>query len=78
PVQARAAALPATQPAEWRAFASRALAQARPASPPADSPIFTDDRSQVEEVVHRLIFNFLVGTPPPPRPTNPSPSQPEP
>jgi hypothetical protein len=39
----------------------------RPARPPplSDTPIFTDDRSQVEEVVHRLIFNFLVGPPPP-------------
>ena len=74
PAQARAAALPAALPAEWRAFARRALAQARPARPPSDTPIFTDDRSQVEEVVHRLIFNFLVGSPPPQRPTSPLPS----
>ncbi|MFZ4849106.1 MAG: hypothetical protein ACOYL7_08265, partial [Caldilinea sp.] len=57
---------------------ARTASQFCTTSPPADSPIFTDDRSQVEEVVHRLIFNFLVGTPPPHKPTEPSPSQPEP
>ena len=56
---ANAAALSADYPEEFRAFVARAATQARVAQPPVDAPIFTDDRSQVEQVVHGLIVDFL-------------------
>jgi hypothetical protein len=34
---------------------------ARPATPPSSAPIFTDDHSQVEQVVHGLIMDFMFG-----------------
>jgi predicted membrane-bound spermidine synthase len=60
-VQQAAATLPVTLPGEFRDFATGALAAARPATPPADAPRFTDDHSQVEQLVHGLIVDFLVG-----------------
>ena len=48
-------------PAEFRAFVQQAVTQARVAAPPADAPIFTDDRAQVEQVVHGLILDYLAG-----------------
>jgi hypothetical protein len=50
-----------TLPGEFRDFAAGALAAARPANPPAGAPRFTDDHSQVEQLVHGLIVDFLVG-----------------
>jgi predicted membrane-bound spermidine synthase len=60
-VQRAAALLPVTLPGEFRDFAAGALAAARPANPPAGAPRFTDDHSQVEQLVHGLIVDFLVG-----------------
>ncbi len=49
-------------PAEFRAFVQQAVTQARVAAPPAgDASIFTDDRAQVEQVVHGLILDYLAG-----------------
>ncbi|MFO7634203.1 MAG: fused MFS/spermidine synthase, partial [Caldilinea sp.] len=59
--QANVAALPGALPVEFVAFARSAAALARPATPPPDAPIFTDDRSQVEQVVHSLILDFVFG-----------------
>jgi spermidine synthase len=59
--QETAANLAGSFPAEFRAFVQQAASQARVAAPPADAPIFTDDRAQVEQVVHRLILDFLAG-----------------
>ncbi len=56
-----AAGLPDTFPAEFRVFVQQAATHARSANPPPGTPIFTDDRSQVEQVVHSLIVDFLVG-----------------
>ena len=56
---ANAAALPTSYPEQFRAFVARAATQARVAQPPATAPIFTDDHSQVEQVVHGLIVDFL-------------------
>jgi spermidine synthase len=42
--------------------ARRAAPQARVPVPPAGTPIFTDDRAPVEQVVHRLIFKHLLGS----------------
>ena len=53
------AALPATQPVEFRQFAQTAMTQAHVAVPPPNAPIFTDDRAPVEQIVHRIIWNFL-------------------
>ncbi len=39
--------------------ASRAAPQAQPAAPPPDTPIFTDDRAPVEQVIHRLVLRYL-------------------
>jgi spermidine synthase len=41
--------------------ARRAVPQARIPDPPVDTPIFTDDRAPVEQVVHRLILGHLLG-----------------
>lgn len=56
------AQLPASLPAEFQAFAQRALLQTRllPSSS-ADSIIFTDDHAPVEQVVHRIIWDFMIG-----------------
>jgi len=54
-----AAALSAGYPEEFQTFVASAATQARVAQPPVDAPIFTDDRSQVEQVVHGLIVDFL-------------------
>lgn len=58
--EANLAALPDTLPAEFIAFVNNAALHARQAFPPSDAPIFTDDRSQVEQVVHGLIVDFLL------------------
>jgi hypothetical protein len=34
----------------------------RAAAPPAGTPIFTDDRAPVEQVVHELVFRYMLGT----------------
>ncbi len=54
-----AAALSAGYPEEFRDFVARAATQARVAQPPASAPVFTDDHSRVEQVVHGLIVDFL-------------------
>lgn len=54
-------ALPASVPAEFRAFAEEAVAYARIADAPADAPLFTDDRAPVEQLVHSIIVDYLVG-----------------
>ncbi len=59
-VAARAAALPAATPAEFRSFAQQALAQLRPAPVTALAP-FTDDHAPIERVVHSILFDFLAG-----------------
>jgi spermidine synthase len=41
--------------------ARRAGPQVRPAAPPPDTPIFTDDRAPVEQVVHALVLRHLLG-----------------
>ncbi|MCS6827662.1 MAG: fused MFS/spermidine synthase [Caldilinea sp.] len=58
--RAAVAALPETAPDEWIAFAQQAAVHARMAAPPPTAPIFTDDRSQVEQIVHSLILDFLL------------------
>ncbi len=39
----------------------QALGWATPAAPPADAPIFTDDRAPVEQVIHALIMRQMLG-----------------
>lgn len=46
-------------PAEFRTFAQRALPQTRLVQPEPTAIIFTDDRAPVEQVVHRIIWDFL-------------------
>ncbi len=58
---ARVAALPPALPPEFLTFATEAAGYARVANPPATAPIFTDDRSQVEQVVHGILWDFLSG-----------------
>ncbi len=55
------AALPADLPAEFRAFAQAAAADARVA-PSVDLPPFTDDHAPVESIVHRIILDFLTAS----------------
>ena len=59
--QDNVAALSDRLPADFRAFVQQAATQARVAAPPAAAPIFTDDRAQVEQVVHGLILDYLAG-----------------
>jgi predicted membrane-bound spermidine synthase len=54
------AALPESLPPEFRRFAEDAAAHVRAASPPQDIIVFTDDHAPVEQVVHRIILDFLV------------------
>ena len=41
--------------------AHRAAPQVRLAAPPPGTPIFTDDRAPVEQVVHKLVLGHLLG-----------------
>ena len=41
--------------------ARRAAPQARTAEPPPGTPIFTDDRAPVEQVVHALVLKYMLG-----------------
>ncbi len=54
-------ALPDHLPAEFRAFAADAATRVRVAAPPPGTPIFTDDRAPVEQVVHSIILSFVAG-----------------
>ena len=58
-VHERAAALSGNYSAEFADFAREAIGYARVAQPPAETPVFTDDRSPVERVVHSVILDFL-------------------
>jgi hypothetical protein len=40
--------------------ARRAAPYARNAAPPSGTPVFTDDRAPVEQVVHRLVLKHLL------------------
>ncbi len=55
------AQLPTTLPAEFRQFAQQAQTQARLVLPPPAAAIFTDDHAPVEQVVHRIIWDFMTG-----------------
>lgn len=55
------AQLPDDLPDEFRSFARNALPQTRRVQPTDGAIIFTDDRAPVEQVVHRIIWNFLFG-----------------
>ena len=58
-LHANTAALPESLPAVFRQFVQQATSHARVAAPPPDTPIFTDDRSQVEQIVHGVIADYL-------------------
>ena len=58
-VRANIAALDTTYPPEFRSFAQEASTQIRPANPPLDAPVFTDDKAPVERVVHGIILDYL-------------------
>ena len=52
-------AMPPSLPLEFREFARESAARVRQADPPAGTPVFTDDRAPVEQLVHKIIWNFL-------------------
>jgi hypothetical protein len=52
--------LPPTVPGEFRQFAADALPRVRLIAPAGVQP-FTDDHAPVEQVVHRIIWDFLSG-----------------
>jgi len=58
--RARVKGLSAELPVEFREFAARTVAQARVAAPAPNAPIFTDDKSPVEQVVHGVIADFVL------------------
>lgn len=53
--------LPASMPIEFRKFAQAAQSHARTSPAVADVPIFTDDHAPVEQVVHTIIWDFMMG-----------------
>jgi predicted membrane-bound spermidine synthase len=57
------ASLPESLPAEFRTFAAEAATLARPADPPAATPILTDDHAPIERIVHAIILDFLTAAP---------------
>jgi hypothetical protein len=56
---ARLDTLPPTLPEEFRTFVAQAAQHARIPEAVLDAPVFTDDRSQVEQVVHGILLDFL-------------------
>jgi len=68
---ANVTAMPVSLPHEFRQFAlevagcvspsscDRDLSRVRTADPPAGTPVFTDDRAPVEQLVHKIIWSFL-------------------
>lgn len=57
---ANLATLPTDEfPPEYVDFVQRALTQTRVAAVTPDGPIFTDDRANVEQIVHRIIVDYL-------------------
>ena len=61
-VAANFAALPTSLPHEFRQFAMQSLPRVREADPPASTPVLTDDRAPVEQLVHKIIWSFLRGS----------------
>ena len=57
----RATLLPKDTERALRQFVADALPLARTLQPAADAPVFTDDHTPVERVVHRIIWDFLQG-----------------
>lgn len=57
------AQVPQTWPPEVQAFVRTATGQIRQLTPAADALIFTDDHAPVEQVVHRIIWDFMVNSP---------------
>ena len=55
------AVLPDSVPVEFRDFAHAAVTNSRRWGPPSDAIIFTDDRAPVEQVIHGIIVDFLIG-----------------
>jgi len=55
------AQLPKALSPEFRAFAQQAAGQIRRLAPTNDTVIFTDDHAPVEQVVHRIIWDFMLG-----------------
>lgn len=54
------AQLPKTLPVEFQAFAQQTASQLRQLTPLTDGVVFTDDHAPVEQVVHRIIWNFML------------------
>lgn len=54
---------PPTWPPEVQAFIGTAADQIRQLTPGPDALVFTDDHAPVEQVVHRIIWDFMVGSP---------------
>jgi predicted membrane-bound spermidine synthase len=57
--RANAAALPQDLPQSFLSFVERVAPSVRTPHPSAETPIFTDDRAPVEQVVHRIIWDFV-------------------
>ena len=56
---ATVARLPAGMPPEFLEFAAAAPQHARIAAPPPVTPIFTDDRAPVEQLVHQIVLDYV-------------------
>ena len=58
-VAANIAALPSSVAHEFRQFALQSSSLVREADPPVGTPVLTDDRAPVEQLVHKIIWSFL-------------------
>lgn len=54
---------PSMWPPQVQAFIGTAAGQIRQLTPVTDAIVFTDDHAPVEQVVHRIIWDFMVGSP---------------
>lgn len=58
---AHLARLPKELPDEFQAFAHQAEGQIRLLTPVTNAVVFTDDHAPVEQIVHRIIWDFMLG-----------------
>lgn len=62
-IRQRMANLPSTWPPAVQAFIGTAAGQIRQLKPAPGDLVFTDDHAPVEQVVHRIIWDFMIGSP---------------
>ena len=62
-IEQRFAQAPPAWPPEVQALIGTAAGQLRHLTPTTDALVFTDDHAPVEQVIHRIIWDFIIGSP---------------